>query len=192
VGQGPGGSTSGEKEDDRDLAGRGLAKVKITAQEEYGLRCILQLARGQGQEEFGSALQVREIAEREGLSLAYVEKILWTLSRSGLVESQRGPRGGYRLTRRAEEISIGEVMRALGGIPSGEEICSQFTGNQETCVHHQGCGLRPVWESITDFVHQVFDKIPITDLLRQGIDVQYVQLTGRTTQESKEVPLPIV
>ncbi|MFZ4627321.1 MAG: RrF2 family transcriptional regulator [Blastocatellia bacterium] len=162
--------------------------MKITAQEEYGLRCILQLARGQGLGgvgESGSALQVREIAEREGLSLAYVEKILWTLSRSGLVESLRGPRGGYRLTRRAEEISIGEVMRALGGIPSEDEICAQFTGNQETCVHHQGCGLRPVWASITDFVHQVFDKIPITDLLRQGADGQYVQLTGRMTTDSK-------
>jgi hypothetical protein len=45
--------------------------------------------------------------------------------------------------------------------------------------------LRPVWASITDFVHQVFDKIPITDLLRQGADGQYVQLTGRMTTDSK-------
>ena len=144
--------------------------MKITAQEEYGLRCILQLAREQGSPGEGVAMQVRDIAEREGLSVAYVEKILWTLGRSGMVESVRGPKGGYRLTRPSAEISIGEVMRVLGGMPSQEEICSQFTGNQETCVHHDGCGLRPVWVSITDFVHSVFDKIPITALLGHGID----------------------
>lgn len=153
--------------------------MKITAQEEYGLRCILQLAREQGNMELGGAMQVRDIAEREGLSVAYVEKILWTLSRRGIVESVRGPKGGYRLMRPSAEISIGEVMRVLGGMPSQEEICSQFTGNQETCVHHGGCGLRPVWVSITDFVQSVFDKIPITTLLDQGLDIQYVQMETR-------------
>lgn len=155
--------------------------LKITAQEEYGLRCILQLAR-QGP---SSPLMVREIAEREGLSIAYVEKLLWTLSRGGIAESVRGPKGGYRLARPCAEISIGEVMRVLGGIPSKDEICSQFTGNQDMCVHHTDCGLRPVWVSITDFVHSVFDKIPISTLLHGEIDVQMVQLTKKKT----EVPL---
>ncbi|MBK9316158.1 MAG: Rrf2 family transcriptional regulator [Acidobacteria bacterium] len=149
--------------------------MKITAQEEYGIRCILQLAR----EEAGATLQVRDIAEREGMSVAYVEKILWTLSRSGIVESVRGPKGGYRLTRPCADISIGEVMRVLGGTPSKEEICSQFTGNQETCVHHDGCGLRPVWASITDIVNSVFDNIPITALLTGLVDVKLVQMTAK-------------
>jgi Rrf2 family protein len=165
--------------------------MKITAQEEYGLRCILQLAREQGNMELGGAMQVRDIAEREGLSVAYVEKILWTLSRRGIVESVRGPKGGYRLMRPSAEISIGEVMRVLGGMPSQEEICSQFTGNQETCVHHGGCGLRPVWVSITDFVQSVFDKIPITTLLDQGLDIQYVQMGTRNVTVIGDPP-PIV
>jgi Rrf2 family protein len=155
--------------------------LKITAQEEYGLRCILQLAR----QDAGSPMMVREIAEREGLSLAYVEKLLWTLSRGGITESVRGPKGGYRLARPCTEISIGEVMRVLGGVPSKDEICSQFTGNQDTCVHHSDCGLRPVWVSITDFVHSVFDKIPISTLLQGEVDVQMVQLT----RKKPEVPL---
>ena len=78
--------------------------MKITAQEEYGLGCILQLAREEGNLELGGAMQVRDIAEREGLSVAYVEKILWTLSRRGIVESVRGPKGGYRLMRPSAEI----------------------------------------------------------------------------------------
>lgn len=152
--------------------------MKITAQEEYGLRCILQLAR----EEMGgeqSPLMVRDIADREGLSVAYVEKILWTLGRSGIVESTRGPKGGYRLSRSCNEISLGEVMRVLGGIPSEEEICSQFTGNQDACVHQNDCELKPVWASITDFVHSVFDKVPISSLLNGSIDVRFVQITNR-------------
>src|SRR5262249_2880634 len=127
----------------------------------------------------GSTLLVRDIAEREGLSVAYVEKILWTLSRSGIVESVRGPKGGYRLTRPCAEISIGEVMRTLGGIPSEEEICAQFTGNQDICVHHDDCGLKPVWTSITDFVNSVFDKVPLSALLSGSIDVKFVQITSR-------------
>jgi Rrf2 family protein len=158
--------------------------MKITAQEEYGLRCILQLAREQiansdSKLEPG-AVFVRDIAEREGLSVAYVEKILWTLSHSGIVESVRGPKGGYRLTRPCGEISVGEVMRALGGVPSEEEICSQFTGNQDVCVHHDGCGLKPVWTSITDFVNSVFDRVPISTLLTGSVDVKFVQITSRS------------
>jgi Rrf2 family protein len=158
--------------------------LKITAQEEYGLRCILQLAREQIADSDGNlepgAMFVRDIAEREGLSVAYVEKILWTLGRSGMVESVRGPKGGYRLTRPCSQISLGEVMRVLGGIPSEEEICAQFTGNQDTCVHHDGCGLKPVWASITDFVHSVFDKVPISALLTGSVDVKFVQITNKS------------
>jgi len=158
--------------------------MKITAQEEYGLRCVLQLAREQIANSDSNlepgAIFVRDIAEREGLSMAYVEKILWTLSRSGVVESVRGPKGGYRLTRPAGEISLGQVMRALGGVPSEEEICSQFTGNHDICVHHDGCGLKPVWTSISDFVNSVFDGVPISSLLSGSVDVKFVQITNRS------------
>lgn len=157
--------------------------MKITSQEEYGLRCILQLAREQQSNTDSNlepgAMFVRDIADREGLSVAYVEKILWTLGHSGIVESIRGPKGGYRLKRPSSEISLGEVMRVLGGVPSEEEICSTFTGNQDTCVHHDDCGLRPVWASITDFVNSVFDKVPISALLNGAIDVKFVHITGK-------------
>lgn len=163
--------------------------MKITAQEEYGLRCILQLARQESEAPGGGVMLVRDIAEREGLSLAYVEKLLWMLSRSGIVESVRGPKGGYRLTRSCTEISIGEIMRVLGGVPSQDEICSQFTGNQDTCVHHGECGLRPVWVSISDFVHSVFDKIPLSTLLQGKVDVQMVQLGGSAKRAKTQMPL---
>jgi len=158
--------------------------VKITSQEEYGLRCIVQLAR----QEHGSPLMVRDIAEREGLSVAYVEKLLLIIARGGIIESVRGPKGGYRLTRPCADISIGEVMRVLGGVPSKDEICSQFTGNHETCVHLGDCGIRPVWASITDFVHSVFDKIPLSVVLQGEVDVKMVQLSGK----SAKIECPVI
>lgn len=135
----------------------------------------MQLAR----QDDGTPMMVRDVAEREGLSVAYVEKLLWILSHSEITESVRGPKGGYKLTRPCTEISIGEVMRALGGLPSKDDICSQFTGNQATCVHHGDCGLRPVWTSITDFVNSVFDRIPISALLQGEVDVKMAQLSGK-------------
>lgn len=167
--------------------------MKITAQEEYGLRCLLQLAREQTANSDGliepGAMFVRSIAEREGLSVAYVEKLLWMLGRSGLVESVRGPKGGFRLTRPCSQISLGEVMRVLGGIPSEEEICAQFTGNQDTCVHHADCGLKPVWTSITDFVNSVFDKVPLSALLDGSVDVKFVQITSRRAKDPARLPV---
>jgi Rrf2 family transcriptional regulator, iron-sulfur cluster assembly transcription factor len=159
--------------------------LKITAQEEYGLRCLLQLARQDQETASEGTLLVRDIAEREGLSVAYVEKILWMLGRSGLVESVRGPKGGHKLARPATAISLGEVMRVLGGIQSEEELCGQFTGQHETCVHHGDCGLKPVWTSITDFVNSVFDKIPLSTLLSGGLDVRFVQISTPNRASSK-------
>ncbi len=159
--------------------------MKITAQEEYGLRCLLQLARQEQETAGEGTLLVRDIAEREGLSVAYVEKLLWLLSHSAIVESVRGPKGGYKLTRSASAVSLGEVMRVLGGIQSEEELCGQFTGQHETCVHHGDCGLKPVWTSITEFVNSVFDKIPLSTLLTGGVDVKFVQITSPARHAAK-------
>ena len=98
--------------------------MKISAQEEYGLRCLLQLARSP----VGQIVTVKEIAQKEALSSAYVEKLMRLLAKADLVHSLRGLKGGYVLNRSADHISLGEVVRALGLIPSTGHICQQFTG----------------------------------------------------------------
>ena len=135
--------------------------MKITAQEEYGLRCILQLASAPA----GKPLTGAEIARREGLSYPYVEKLLWTLKRAGLAKSYRGVKGGYVLARSPEKISLGDVGRALGGFQTSQDICQRYTGNLKTCIHDDDCGIRPVWKGITQYVAGVMDSIPISQIL---------------------------
>ena len=135
--------------------------MKITAQEEYGLRCLLQLARvPQGQ-----IVSVKEVAAKEGLSSAYVEKLLRILSRTGLVHSVRGLKGGYVLNRPPTQVMLGEVIRALGAMQTTEHICNSFTGNEAACVHFRDCGIRSVWSGLTNYIQNFLDQTMLASLL---------------------------
>lgn len=135
--------------------------MKITAQEEYGLRCLLQLARAPRDQ----VVSVKEIAAKEGLSSAYGEKLLRILGRAGLVHSIRGFKGGYRLNRPASAITLGEVVRALGTVQTTDHICHAFTGNQQACVHFSDCGIRSVWSGLTTYIQRFLDQTTLDSLL---------------------------
>jgi Rrf2 family protein len=141
--------------------------MKITAQEEYGLRCLLQLARVPQ----GELVTVKEIGRREGLSHAYVEKLLRLLARSGLVHSLRGVKGGYLLNRPPAQVTLGEVIRALGKMETTEHICTVFTGNQEACVHFSDCGIRSVWSGLTTYIQSFLDQTTLAQLLENEYTV---------------------
>lgn len=135
--------------------------MKISAQEEYGLRCLVQLARA----EASSVVTVKEIATKEGLSSAYVEKLLRVLAKAGLVHSLRGIRGGYVLNRPPTQVTLGEVVRALGSVQTMEHICHSFTGTQAVCVHLSNCGIRSVWSGLTSYIQQFLDNTTLASLL---------------------------
>ncbi|MBI3312012.1 MAG: Rrf2 family transcriptional regulator [Candidatus Omnitrophica bacterium] len=135
--------------------------MKITAQEEYGLRCLLQLARTP----VGQVVSVKEIAAKEGMSTAYVEKLLRLLARSGLAHSMRGINGGYSLNRPASQITLGETIRALGSVQTTDYICHHFTGSQETCVHFSNCGIRSVWSGLTNYIQDFLNHTTLEVLL---------------------------
>ena len=85
--------------------------MKISAQEEYGLRCLVQVANLKE----GESLTLPQIAEREGISQANAGKVLWLLNKAGFVHATRGTKGGYSLARPAGEIAMDEVVIALEG-----------------------------------------------------------------------------
>src|SRR5918992_3744268 len=104
--------------------------MKVSAQEEYGLRCLVQLAHLRG----GEFLTLSQIAKREGISTANAGKLLWILNKAGLVASIRGTKGGYHLARPASEIRLNEIIRVLDeeGVKSH---CQSYAGILEHCIH---------------------------------------------------------
>lgn len=136
--------------------------MKITAQEEYGIRCMLQLIRLGGER---APVQVPAVAQAEGLSVPYAEKLMRVLAQGGLVESVRGSKGGFRLAKPLQSISLGDVMRALGDLPEANQICSQYTGSLDTCTHTSRCTMRPVWHRVALYLTDFFESIPLASLV---------------------------
>jgi Rrf2 family protein len=124
--------------------------MKISAQEEYGLRCLLQLARA---ETLGDSLTLAQLARREGISTANAGKLMWILSKAGLVQSTRGIKGGYSLSRPASEIRLNQVIRVLEGEPA-ESHCKSYAGVLEACVHTGRLRHPPVIIEL----HQIVDN----------------------------------
>jgi Rrf2 family protein len=141
--------------------------MRITAQEEYGLRCLLRVGRHLGEE----PLSAQQVAQEEGLSLPYTQKLLRVLAQGGLVEAKRGASGGYVLARPAEAITLGGVIRVLGGLVELEDICERHTGDQHVCCNVGACSIRPVWSYLSEFVIRTFDSIPLALLLREEEEV---------------------
>jgi len=157
--------------------------MKITAQEEYGLRCLLQLARREPPQQLVS---VKEIAEKEGISAAYAEKLLRLLGKGGLVHSMRGIKGGYRLNRSPEQITLGEVIRALGRVETTDYICNAFTGAKDECVHFSDCGIRSVWSGLTNYIQRFLDDATLADAL----GTEYA-VSVRLAKSPSEVPAAV-
>src|SRR5947207_15253989 len=103
--------------------------MKVSAQEEYGLRCLVLLARLRE----GESLTLGQIARSEGISVANAGKLMWIMNKAGLVQSTRGTKGGYSLARPAAEIRLNEVIRVLDH-DTVQNHCQSYTGGMETCV----------------------------------------------------------
>ena len=135
--------------------------MKISAQEEFGLRCLLQLARAEVHEE---SLTLPQIARLEGISVANAGKLMGILNKAGLVQSQRGTKGGYRLARPASNIHLNEVISVLDE-QRIETHCSSYAGVLASCVHTGDCGIRPVIVELHQIVENALSEITLSQLL---------------------------
>jgi hypothetical protein len=137
--------------------------MNVSALEEYGLRCAVQLASLAE----GETLSAPEIAEREGLSIEYVSKFMLLLKRASLVRTVRGMKGGFALTRLPEEISLKDVFDALSNKRKAQdEFCKSFAGKSETCVRSSACTIRPFWEILSLYVEEFTTKMTLQDLIQ--------------------------
>lgn len=135
--------------------------MRFTAQEEYGLRCLLQI--GGAPDGF---MTIKEIAMREALTTAYVAKLMRVLRKAQLVTSTRGKNGGYQLSRPPESIDVATVLTALGGPLRPRDFCDRFAGTQKTCVHDVRCNIKAMWSSIDRAVYQALSQTRLSDLIR--------------------------
>ena len=146
--------------------------MKLTSQEEYGLRCILNLAREEisssgttSQTLEAKSLTIHEIAEKEGLSEQYAGKLIRILGKSGLVESVRGCKGGFWLTRPGDKISVAETLAALGGKIYEAGTCERYKGDRRFCVHTSDCSLRSLWAGLQLMIDCVLSRTTLRDLV---------------------------
>jgi Rrf2 family protein len=140
--------------------------MKLSPIEEYGLRCLLQLARRPADQ----PVTIRTISEGEGLSTAYVGKLMFLLQRAQLVHSTRGVQGGYVLAKAPETLSLAEVFHALepGDL---EDVCEKFTGTESACVHNGGCAIKHVWKGLNDHITGYLSKVSLRDLAGSPVQV---------------------
>ena len=139
--------------------------MKFSAQEEYGLRCLLQIAR-KGE---GASVTILEISKLEGLTQPHVAKLMMILRKEGFITSTRGQTGGYTLARPTSEIVLGDVLTALGGKLYDAEFCTKHSGYNTICTHDIDCSVRSLWQVVQTAVDDVVTKITLADMLQQKI-----------------------
>lgn len=136
--------------------------MKFTSQEEYGLRCMLSIARlGDN-----ASLTIPEISKAEGISAHYVGKLMRVLRSGGFVKAARGHVGGYTLSRTADRIKVGEVLAVLGGRLFEPGFCTVHAGSEEECTNRIDCSIRSLWRAVQGAVDDVLGRITLKDLLR--------------------------
>jgi Rrf2 family protein len=141
--------------------------MRLSTKTRYGVRAMFDIAY-HGQDQPGVAAQAKDIAKRESIPLRYLEQIFQDLKRAGLVESKRGPRGGYYLKRAPSEITLGDIVRALQGpIEEMFVVVDDEEGAGEPPVtSRQVTGA--VWRELADHVTGWFDGATIADLVSRG------------------------
>src|SRR5829696_3955966 len=135
--------------------------MKITAQEEYGLRLLIRIASCKDKD----GLSIPQLSETEGLSPHYVAKLTRVLRMEGFINSTPGYKGGYVLAMPADKISINKVLKALGGALFDKEFCGSHSGTLKLCTNSVDCSSRSLWQMIQFIVDQLLDKITLHDLV---------------------------
>lgn len=148
--------------------------MRITKWGEYGILCAVYL----GKTENNATVGAGEIASYHSIPLQYTQQILQRLRKGGIIESVRGPGGGYRLSRQSEDISLKEILYAAEG-HTFEVICGQNTIFSDCSSKQRDCDLQKVWHELKHTIDSFLDSRSLKELL-ESKDSELVQLsTGR-------------
>ena len=143
--------------------------MKLSTRGRYGIHAMYDLALNAS----GGPQSIKAIAEREGIPEAYLEQLIAVLKRKGLVNSTRGAQGGYMLARQPEEITVGDVLRALEGGLSLVDCIDE----EDACGKSCACPSRIVWMKLRDGLNAIVDGITLRDMI-----VDYKRLSAQEDQ----------
>ena len=139
--------------------------MKLSTKGRYGLRALIDLAVNSETE----SVSISSIAARQGISEAYLEQLMAKLKKAGLVISMRGAQGGYRLAKAANQISVGDVLRALEGNLDAVQ-CAGLS--EEGCQGASLCVSKYVWQKINESIARTVDDIKLDTLVNESREAQ--------------------
>lgn len=137
--------------------------MKISSRGRYALRFMIDLA----QHGNGEAVTLKEVSQRQEISIKYLEQIVTLLNRGGLIRSVRGNQGGYLLTREPKEYSVGEILRIVEG-DLFPVACMEEQPNQ--CPRYSACETIRFWEGLYKVVNDYVDGVTLEELAEQSVD----------------------
>ena len=142
--------------------------MKLTTKGRYGLRAVIDLAVYAKDE----PVSLAEVAERQNISISYLEQLVAKLKKAGIVHSTRGAQGGYSLAKVPEEISVGDILRSLEGSLSPVD-CSAVAGEGEPeCASSDFCVTKYVWKRISDSINDTVNGIFLSELMAESEKVK--------------------
>ena len=143
--------------------------LKLSNKGLYGVKALYELAKNHG----GSPITIKEISRRHGMPIPFLEQVLHQLKIKGLVESRRGINGGYILSRPPEEITIGDIIRALEG-PIALCECLLKTDASEKSVKELHCVTSNIYKELGKKVEEAFDSVTLSELSKQNVEINYI------------------
>ena len=132
--------------------------MKISTKGRYALRLMLDIALNDAK----TPVRIKDIAERQQISDKYLEQIVSSLNKAGFVRSVRGPQGGYFLTRKPEEYTVGMILRLIEGSLAPVACLDDDINN---CTRADRCPTLILWEKLYDAISEVVDNITLADLI---------------------------
>lgn len=132
--------------------------MMISTKGRYALRVMIDLAEHSGE----NYIPMKEVAERQNISLKYLEKILPPLKKNNFVVGVHGKGGGYKLTKSPDEYKVGDILRVTEG-DLAPVACLEC--NAEKCENLEKCRTRPMWNKLNNIINDYFDSITISDLM---------------------------
>lgn len=151
--------------------------MKLSTKGKYGLRAMIDLAQYSEQE----TVSISSISLRQGISESYLEQLVAKLRKAGLVKSIRGAQGGYQLAKPSEEISVGDILRALEGNLEAVD-CKAF--NEQGCDGADLCVAKYVWQRINESIARTVDEMKLNQLVEESKKAQ----ENRSSSLQQSVP----